>query len=60
MAKVATKTRITKKQVIAHRTKTPKDHSPVWEGSETMDADQFMRHFHSAMGYYRLEFSGKD
>ena len=60
MAKVATKTRITKKQVIAHRTKTPKDHSPGWEGSETMDADQFMRHFHSAMGYYRLEFSGKD
>ena len=60
MAKVATKTRITKKQVIAHRTKTPKDHSPIWEGSETMDADQFMRHFHSAMGYYRLEFSGKD
>ena len=60
LAKVATKTRITKKQVIAHRTKTPKDHSPGWEGSETMDADQFMRHFHSAMGYYRLEFSGKD
>ena len=60
MAKVATKTRITKKQVIAHRTKTPKDHSPTWEGCETMDADQFMRHFHSAMGYYRLEFSGKD
>ena len=60
LAKVATKTRITKKQVIAHRTKTPKDHSPIWEGSETMDADQFMRHFHSAMGYYRLEFSGKD
>ena len=60
LAKVATKTRITKKQVIAHRTKTPKDHSPTWEGCETMDADQFMRHFHSAMGYYRLEFSGKD
>ena len=54
------KTRVTKKQVIAHRTKAVKDHSPVWEGSETMDADQFMRHFHSAMGYYRLEFSGKD
>ena len=60
MAKTATKTRVTKKQVIAHRTRTPKDHSPVWEGSETMDADQFMRHFHGAMSYYRLEFSGKD
>ena len=60
MAKTATKTRVTKKQVIAHRTRTPKDHSPIWEGSETMDADQFMRHFHGAMSYYRLEFSGKD
>jgi hypothetical protein len=25
-----------------------------------MDADQYMRHFHNAMSYYRLEFSGKD
>jgi len=56
----ATKTRVTKKQVIAHRTKAVKDHSPTWDGCETMDADQFMRHFHSAMSYYRLEFSGKD
>jgi hypothetical protein len=56
----ATKTRITKKQVIAHRTKAVKDYSPTWDGCETMDADQFMRHFHSAMSYYRLEFSGKD
>jgi hypothetical protein len=56
----ATKTRVTKKQVIAHRTKAVKDYSPTWDGCETMDADQFMRHFHSAMSYYRLEFSGKD
>ena len=54
------KTRVTKKQVIAHRTKAVKDYSPVWEGCETMDADKFLRHFHSAMSYYRLEFSGKD
>ena len=54
------KTRVTKKQVIAHRTKAVKDYSPVWEGCEAMDADQFMRHFHGAMSYYRLEFSGKD
>jgi len=56
----ATKTRVTKAQVTAHRTKAVKDHSPTWDGCETMDADQFMRHFHSAMSYYRLEFSGKD
>jgi len=54
------KTRITKKQVIAHRTKAPKDYSPVWDGVETMTADQFLRHWHNAMSYYRLEFSGKD
>jgi hypothetical protein len=60
LAKVATKTRITKKQVIAHRTKAPKDYSPVWDTVEQMDAEQFQRHWHGAMSYYRLEFSGKD
>ena len=60
MAKVASKTRVTKKQVIAHRTRAVKDHSPVWDGCETMTADQFLRHWHDAMNYYRLEFSGKD
>ena len=55
MAKVATKTRVTKKQVIAHRTRTVKDHSPVWEGCETWDADTFHRFFKRAMDYYRLE-----
>jgi len=60
LAKVATKTRITKKQVIAHRTKAPKDYSPVWDAVEQMDAEQFQRHWHNAMSYYRLEFNGKD
>ena len=54
------KTRVTKKQVIAHRTKAPRDYSPTWDNVETMDASQFLRHWHSAMSYYRLEFSGKD
>ena len=56
----AKKTRVTKKQVIAHRTKAPKDYSPTWDGVEAMDANQFLRHWHGAMSYYRLEFSGKD
>ena len=60
MAKTATKTRVTKKQVIAHRTRAVKDHSPVWENVEKMTAEQFQRHWHNAMSYYRLEFSGKD
>jgi len=56
----AKKTRVTAKQVQAHRTKATKDHSPVWDGVEHMDANKFLRHWHVAMEYYRLEFSGKD
>jgi len=59
MAKTATKTRVTKKQVIAHRTKATKDTSPTWDGCETWGADQFHRHFKNAMDYYRLETDGK-
>jgi hypothetical protein len=55
MAKVATKTRITKKQVTAHRTRASKDTSPVWDGCETWDGDTFHRFFKRAMDYYRLE-----
>ena len=57
--KSASKTRVTKKQVIAHRTKAAKDFSPVWEGHETMTAEQFHRHFKKAMDYYRLEADSK-
>ena len=60
MAKVATKTRVTKKQVIEHRTRATKDLSPKWDGHESFSADEFSRHFRLSMDYYRLEFSGKD
>jgi len=53
--KTATKTRVTKKQVIAHRTRAVKDTSPNWEGCESWDADKFHKHFRSSMDYYRLE-----
>jgi len=49
------KSRITKKQVTAHRTRAVKDYSPVWEGCETWDADTFHRHFKRSMDFYRLE-----
>ena len=55
MAKAATKTRVTKKQVIAHRTRAVRDTSPVWDGCETWDGDTFHRFFVRAMTYYRLE-----
>jgi len=54
------KSRVTKKQVIAHRTNAKKDHSPVWEGVDAFTKDQFAKHWRDAMSYYRLEFSGKD
>ena len=55
----AKKSRITKAQVTAHRTRAVKDHSPVWEGCETWDADTFHRFFVRAMTYYRLEADSK-
>jgi hypothetical protein len=57
---MVTKTRITKKQVNEHRTRAAKDLSPLWDGHETWDENKFLRFFHSAMDYYRLEHSGKD
>jgi hypothetical protein len=53
--KSATKTRVTKAQVTAHRTRAVKDHSPVWEGCETWDEDRFYKHFRDSMNYYRIE-----
>lgn len=55
MAKAETKTRVTKKQVIAHRTRAVKDHSPIWDGCESWDENTFHRHFKRSMDYYRLE-----
>ena len=41
-------------------TRAPKDLSPVWEGHETLTAEEFSSKFRDSMSYYRLEFSGKD
>ena len=51
----AKKTRVTKAQVIAHRTRAVKDTSPNWEGCESWDGDKFHKHFRHSMDYYRLE-----
>jgi hypothetical protein len=60
MAKMSTKTRVTKKQVAEHRTRTTKDLSPKWDGHEDWTTDQFLRHFRTSMDYYRLETNGRD
>jgi hypothetical protein len=45
----------------ATKTRTaPRDLSPVWTECESWDESKFLRQFHIAMQYYRLEFSGKD
>lgn len=56
----AKKTRVTKKQVIAHRTKSSRDFSPSWDGAQDWEGMQFGSHFRKAMEYYRLESSVKD
>lgn len=53
--KSATKTRVTKKQVLAHRTRAVKDTSPNWDGCEAWTGDEFHKHFRRSMDYYRLE-----
>ena len=37
-----------------------RDFSPKWDGHESWDSNQFLRHFHSAMAWYRLESSNKE
>jgi hypothetical protein len=56
----AKKTRVTAKQVNAHRSRGVKDFSPTWEGAAEFNGEQFTRHFRRAMEYYRLESSVKD
>ena len=48
------------KTATATRSRVPKDHSPVWDGHETWTEAEFLKRFHVATEYYRLEFSGKD
>lgn len=55
---MATKTKA--KHLAEARASKGKDYSPKWDGHEGWDTNQFLRHFHSAMGWYRLESSGKE
>jgi hypothetical protein len=49
-----------KKESIALREKAKRDYSPSWVGCETWDESKFLRYFHSAMQYYRMESTGKE
>ena len=54
----------TKSQANKHLTKTRenrgKDLSPKWDDANQMDTNQFLRHFHQSMTWYRLESSNKE
>jgi len=49
-----------KKESIALREKAKRDYSPSWTGAESWGESQFLRFFHSAMQYYRMESTGKE
>jgi molybdopterin converting factor small subunit len=52
---------VTKAKHLADaRAKKGRDLSPKWDGHETWDTNQFLRHFHSSMAWYRLESSAKE
>ena len=48
------------KHLAEVRAKKGRDFSPKWDGHETWDTNQFLRQFHSAMAWYRLESSAKE
>lgn len=57
---MATKTKSKKITSQTIRENRGRDLSPKWEGHETWDTNQFLRHFHQAMAWYRLESSAKE
>jgi hypothetical protein len=48
------------KHLAEVRAKKGRDFSPKWDGHEASDTNQFLRHFHSSMAWYRLESSNKE
>jgi hypothetical protein len=48
------------KHLAEARAAKGRDFSPKWDGHETWDTNQFLRHFHSSMAWYRLESSIKE
>lgn len=54
------KPRLSKDTVTKIREHAKRDNSPRWDGFEAWTAEQFTKHFHTAMDYYRLEVNEKD
>jgi len=60
MAKVAKKTKKTKITSVTIRENRNKDWSPRWDDTDSLSSTEFLKHYHSAMHYYNIQFSGKD
>ncbi len=54
--------RVKAKKVVVKSTtsKSKRDTSPNWEGSEAWSIDKFYAHFHNSSLYYRSEYGGKE
>jgi hypothetical protein len=37
-----------------------RDHSPKWDNASTMSPEEFLKYFHGAMSYYKMESSAKE
>jgi hypothetical protein len=48
------------KHLTKARENRGKDLSPKWDDADQMDTNQFLRHFHQSMTWYRLESSNKE
>lgn len=53
-------TKSTAKHLAEARASKGRDLSPKWDGHEAWNESQFLRQFHAAMSWYRLESSGKE
>jgi hypothetical protein len=53
----AVKKRVTSQSI---RENSKKDHSPKWDNVENLNAEEFLKKFHQAMDWYRLESGNKN
>lgn len=60
MAKVTKKPKKAKITSVTIRENRNKDWSPRWDDTESLSATEYLKHYHTAMQYYNLQFSGKD
>jgi hypothetical protein len=62
VAGIKIKPKVKKEKItsVSIRENAKRDYSPKWDGAESWSDNQFMRHFHGAMAWYRLEKSAKE